>query len=128
MGTGSAGEYLAALRRAVPEQILEDLLATAHDLDGDEEAAVADLMADPRLGPVARNVIVLWYCGTWHRLDGGWLSTYGGADVDTHVVSASAYLSGLQWTVAQAHAPGGNMQGFAAWSRRPDAPSDRRAP
>ncbi len=119
MGTGSAEEYLQTLRRAVPEDLVEDLLATAHDLDGHEDAVTVELLADPRLGPVAKNIIVLWYCGTWHQLNDDWRQTYGADPVDTHVVSANAYLSGLQWTVARAHAPGGNMQGFAAWADRP---------
>jgi hypothetical protein len=119
MGTGSAEHYLQTLHRAVPEQVLDDLLATAHDPTADD-AVTAGLLADPRLGPVARNIILLWYCGTWQQLDDSWRREYDGQEVEAHVVSANAYLSGLQWTVARAHAPGGNMQGFAAWSRRPE--------
>lgn len=124
VGTGSAHEYLLTLKQAVPDQAIDDLLASAGQADA--ESSTANLLADPCLGPVARNLIVLWYCGTWQELDAEWRQTYNAPAVETHVVSANAYLSGLQWTVAEAHAPGGNAQGFGAWATRPESLTERQ--
>ena len=59
LGTGMAEEYLRAVEEAVPAPVLEELLAA-----GD----AVTILEDAKLGPVARNVILLWYCGTWTAL------------------------------------------------------------
>jgi hypothetical protein len=63
------------------------------------------VLADPTLGPVARDLIVLWYCGSWRG----------------EVVSPEAYVAGLQWVAAGAHPIGARPQGFGAWSLSPEA-------
>ncbi|MCA9543419.1 MAG: hypothetical protein KC613_03485, partial [Myxococcales bacterium] len=51
------------------------------------------------------------------QLPGGWRAAHGALAGDTtHVVSAGAYLAGLQWKAARAHAPGGDPTGFGSWA------------
>jgi hypothetical protein len=86
--------------------------------DAEREAAVrSTILADDKLGPVAQNLIRMWYCGTWTALPAAWRSTYGASPLDTnHVVSAEAYQAGLQWAAAGAHPAGARQQGYGAWA------------
>ncbi|MGO9961665.1 MAG: hypothetical protein ACLP50_37785 [Solirubrobacteraceae bacterium] len=125
LGTGMIGEYLRALDAVLPAGLVDELLAAFRRLpeDADREAAVAsEILADPKLGPVAQNVILLWYCGTWRALPDAWRAAYGRSPLDTdRVVSAQAYQAGLQWVVAGAHPAGARQQGFGAWAVAPGA-------
>jgi hypothetical protein len=110
--TGVTDRLLAAIDGCLPAGVLDRLLA----FDGPDEA----LLADPDLGPVARNLVVAWYCGTWTELPGGWRATHGAAAGDTnHVLFPEAYLAGLQWVVAGAHPPGAGEQGYGSWAVPP---------
>ena len=123
LGTGVLEEYLRTVEDVLPAGILDDLLAAYDRLpEGDrEEAAAPAIFGDPKLGPVARNVIMLWYCGSWTPLPDDWRSVHGTSPLDTHrVVSAASYLAGLQWVVAGAHPVGGRQQGYGAWAVPPE--------
>ncbi len=112
LGTGMTAEYLAALDADVGAPLVDELL-DAEDLDA--------LLADAKLGPVAKNLILLWYCGTWTALPDDWRAVYGTSPLDTtRVESAEAYQAGLQWVVAGAHPAGARQQGFGAWSIAPE--------
>jgi hypothetical protein len=89
--------------------------------DAREAAVSSAILEDPKLGPVARNVIVAWYCGTWAALPDGWREAYGTSPLDTdRVLSAEAYQAGLQWVAAGAHPAGALQQGYGAWSAAPE--------
>jgi hypothetical protein len=147
LGTGMVGSYLHAIDAALPEGVLDELLdafghlpsavadgagvgaeagadAEAQNAREAREAAVSSaVLADPKLGPVARNLIVAWYCGTWTALPDGWRAAYGTSPLDTNrVLSAEAYQAGLQWVAAGAHPAGALQQGYGAWSAEPEAP------
>ncbi len=122
-GTGMAGAYLRALDEVLPAGVLDELLAALGRVPAgaDDEAAAAAILADPKLGPVARNIIIMWYCGTWTQLPQEWRTAYGTSPLDsTRVISAEAYQSGLQWVAAGAHPAGARPQGFGAWSLPPE--------
>jgi hypothetical protein len=128
-GTGLTTAYLRVIDSALPGGVLDDLLgmfgrvlAGSRSSDADLAANVASVILDDlRLGPVARNVILLWYCGTWHALSDAWHGAYGAPRRDTAgVVPAQAYKGGLQWAVAGAHPAGARQQGFGAWSAPPE--------
>ena len=123
LGTGAAEDYLRTVRAVVPPAVLDGLFAAIANIPADEahDGEIAtSIMADPTFAPVAKNIIVLWYCGTWQQMPDDWRAAHQSVPADTtHVVSANAYLSGLQWTVVGAHPPGGAMQGFGAWSLPP---------
>jgi hypothetical protein len=124
LGTGLAGSYLRAVDAVLPEGVLDELLDAFARLPAgaDRESAVESAMlADPKLGPVARNIILMWYRGTWTALPDEWRSAYGTSPLDTdHVISAEAYQAGLQWVAAGAHPAGARQQGFGAWAAPPD--------
>jgi hypothetical protein len=139
VGTGLTRSYLRAVDAALPAGVLDDLLRTfgrvlaqSASSGDDVEAYVASaILDDPMLGPVARNIILLWYCGTWTALSEDWHAAYGASHRDaTHVVSAQAYQGGLQWTAAGAHPAGAGPQGFGAWSAPPEGlvPPQRPVP
>jgi hypothetical protein len=122
-GTGMAEDYLSTLGDVLPAGALDELLA-AHDRVAaapDPAAAVAsEILGDPKLGPLARNVILLWYCGAWTELPDDWRAAYGASPLDgNRVVSGAAYESGLQWIVAGAHPAGARQQGYGAWAAPP---------
>jgi hypothetical protein len=127
LGTGLAGSYLRVADDILPPGVLDELLAACARLPAglDREAAVGTtILANPKLGPVARNLIVMWYRGTWTRLPDEWRAAYGASPSDTdHVVSAEAYRSGLQWVAAGAHPAGTLQQGYGAWASPPLIPT-----
>jgi hypothetical protein len=119
-GTGMADSYLRAIDAVLPEGVLDELLDAFGRLPegaGLEAAVRSEILGDPKLGPVARNVILMWYCGAWMALPDTWRSAYGVSPLDTdHVVSAEAYQAGLQWDAAGAHPAGARQQGYGAWA------------
>jgi hypothetical protein len=124
LGTGMTDSYLQTLEDVLPEDVLTDLLRAYEALpaDGGREAAVAsDILGDRRLGPVAQNLILLWYCGAWTALPDDWRAAHGSSPLDAdRVISPEAYVAGLQWVAAGAHAIGARQQGFGAWALAPE--------
>jgi hypothetical protein len=135
LGTGMVSSYLRAIDAALPEGVLDELLDAfgrlppgagadreAREAREAHEAAVSQaILDDPKLGPVARNLIVVWYCGTWTALPDAWREAYGTSPLDTdRVLSAEAYQAGLQWVAAGAHPAGALQQGYGAWSAAPE--------
>lgn len=127
-GTGQAGAYLATLEDAVDADTVADLLATFGQVrataGGNGPALERDLrrelMSDATFGPLARNVIKLWYVGTWHALPAAWRDAHGMAAADhTHVVSATAYTEGLLWPAVGANPPGAKPFGYGMWAAPP---------
>jgi hypothetical protein len=123
LGTGVLEEYLRTVEEVLPDGILDELLAAGDRSPGeDPEAPASELLDDPKLGPVARSVILLWYTGAWTPLPEDWRSAHGASPLDTHrVVSPASYLAGLQWVVAGAHPAGARQQGYGAWATPPEA-------
>jgi hypothetical protein len=96
IGTGMAEEYLRTIQEDLPVGVVDDLLGGPADVEA--------VLADSTLGPVARDLIVLWYCGSWRG----------------EVLSPDAYVAGLQWVAAGAHPIGAKQQGFGAWALPPE--------
>jgi hypothetical protein len=121
-GTEVAEDYLATLRAVLPADVLNDLLGAFVRLpaEGREKVAATTILGDPKLGPVAKNLILLWYTGVWNQLPDIWRRANGASEKDvTHLVSGAAYRAGLQWVAAGAHPPGAAHQGFGSWSLEP---------
>lgn len=124
-GTGVAHDYFATLRRIVrvpTRELLEAWRAIeqAPPPGGLEEAVRTRIMEDPRLGPVARNVITMWYTGLWVPLPRAWHDAWGTPPEDeNHVVSALAYQESLVWRAAGTHPMGARQPGYGTWALPP---------
>ncbi|WP_410592746.1 hypothetical protein [Amycolatopsis sp. lyj-23] len=145
LGTGLARQYLAKVRDACGAEVVTALLA-AHraartDAAGNGDQAVLDrtvldrtvldrtvldralrhrIFSDDRLGPVARNVIKLWYAGMWFGLPPEWIDCYGAHPAaGTSTVTAASYQEGLLWRAIGANPPGAKAPGYGAWAEPP---------
>ncbi len=130
-GTGQAEAYLATLTRIVGDAIADELL-DAYDrvvrAAQSNPSAKPDLLrriifGDAKLGPIARNVIKLWFAGAWYELPKAWHETFGARDGDHEfMVSPDAYIESLIWTTIGAHPPGAKAPGYDSWSGPPEIP------
>ena len=128
LGTGQADAYLTTTRGAVGDDVLGELLTTFASVVGDaadDERAFdrglrARVLSDDKLGPIARNVIKMWFVGTWYQLPQEWRDLYAGRRPDaTHVVSPASYTEGLLWPTIGANPPGAKGQGYGSWAAPP---------
>ncbi len=79
-----------------------------------------DILADPTIGPLARNLIVLWYLGQWNQLPADWRDAWGANAMDqTCIISPEAYVQGLVWPAIHTHPPGAKMPGYGSWALPP---------
>jgi hypothetical protein len=118
-------EYFAIISRNAGADF-QELLATYQEqrrpfvdgnnallLDKKAELAKQVLSAEPALVALARNIMLLWYLGTWapSSQDPG----------NRRVVSSKAYTQGWVWQVAQAHPMGFSKLVFGYWQTPPVA-------
>jgi hypothetical protein len=144
-GTGLAESYLATVEECVGPQLLEALLdtydAAVAAADGGGTASIPggtppqppavladllrrDLFSDLRLGPVARNLVKMWYVGVWYELPRAWTEAYGAQQQNvTFTVSAGAYTEGLLWPAIGANPPGAKAPGYGSWAQPPRIPA-----
>jgi hypothetical protein len=135
-GTGQAPDYLSAVTEVVGEAVVDELL-DAHERARAElrqdEAELDDLLrreilSDEKLGPVARNVIKLWYVGIWYELPRAWTEAFGALEKDlTFTVSPAAYTEGLLWPAIGANPPGAKAPGYGSWVGPPRIPGNGTA-
>ena len=111
LGTGVADLYRETTIKQAGEESADQLLAawqTVKDSPDSVETALRnEILSQPHLGPIARNIIKLWYLGQW-------------GDDANKTVSSEAYQQGLVWIAINAHTQGANQQGFGTWSFAPD--------
>jgi hypothetical protein len=141
LGTGLARPYLAKVRAACGDENVAALLdahrAARADAAGDagdagsldgilldrvllDRALRHRIFGDDRLGPVARNVIKLWYAGMWYALPPEWTDRYGArAEGETSTVTAASYQEGLLWRAIGANPPGAKAPGYGSWAQPP---------
>jgi len=113
IGSREAGKLLGASSRVHHEYARKDRDA----LDRAFREAILD---DDRYGPVARNVVKMWYLGTWSQLPRAWRDAYGATSLDTdRVISATAYRESLVWIAGHTHPMGAKAPGHGSWSVPP---------
>jgi hypothetical protein len=125
--TGMAIEYWNTLVRIVGITIAGEFLsafASAFEQAQDDpqlpDTLDQQILQDPKFGPLARNVISLWYLGQWNALPRTWADAYGGSPADTtQVVSSQAYIQGLVWGAFGGHPQGAKPTGFGSWAEPP---------
>lgn len=127
-GTGMVRTYYATLSSIVGESLTARLLsawaAARHNAAGDpgvlEAGILNGILADPALGPLARNLITLWYMGQWNQLPADWRNQYGAnARDETFIVSPDAYVQGLVWDAIHSHPQGAKQPGYGSWALPP---------
>lgn len=132
-GTGQAAPYLSTATEIVGEATVRALLAAFRRITdqarGDEGAIERrirrDILSDGKLGPVARNLIKLWYVGTWYALPVEWREAYAAGGLDrTFVVSPDAYTEGLLWPAVGANPSGAKPLGYGMWAMAPRIEKD----
>jgi hypothetical protein len=131
-GTGQAEAYLKTVDDVVGAVLLNELLAAYGEVlcaaEGQRRSVRNALLrrqvfGSEKLGPVARNIVKLWYVGVWYELPTAWTEAYGPAPKDvTFVVSPSAYVEGLLWTAIGAHPAGAKAPGYGSWASPPRIP------
>lgn len=129
-GTGQASLYFETVVEQIGEEILGELLQTFNELvqSAEKEYKPAiftegldyKIMASGKLGPVARNIIKLWYIATWDSLPSQWQNWYATSeDNSPFIPSPQAYPEGLVWRAVGVNPPGAKPQGYGTWSDPP---------
>ena len=131
-GTGQADEYYATVADVAGAAVLDALLdawARAQEEadrgDDLDDVLRRDVFDDAQLGPIARNVIKLWYVGMWYELPKEWSDAYGARERDvTFTVSPTAYTEALLWPAMGTNPPGAKAPGYGSWTGPPRFPED----
>ncbi len=138
VGTGRVEEYLRVVTNVVGTDLLKNLikavdaLIKAADPSPPDSDSVKAILEDPALGPLARNIIKLWFLGVWYQFESeDWhTDNCQGDNLETHVVSGQAYVEGLVWNDMGTHPQAAKQPGWATWSWEPlvgGSPSDEAA-
>jgi hypothetical protein len=84
------------------------------------------ILDDQHCGPVARNLLILWYLGQWDPLPSWWYAEYGHQpppeSLPCIIFKPECYTEGLVWPAAGAHPPGAKPFGYAVWTQPPVEP------
>lgn len=136
-GTGLVESHFTEVRELVGERIFGRLLINWNKVRSESrnqkelEAGIEKEIFGPRwgglLGPIALNIVRLWYLGNWFQMPREWRHKYGaGANDQTRVVSADAYREGLVWDAICAHPTAAKQPGFGSWAFPPEDPYPRK--
>jgi len=125
--TGMVEPYYDEVIRVIGARDVGALLAVVDGLDAEsgsetelETRLRTTILDDERYGPVARNIIAMWYLGSWAQLPREWRERNGAMSADfDRVVSAKAYREGLVWAAAGTHPMGAKQPGYASWAAPP---------
>lgn len=132
LGTGQAELYYSTAVGSAGKCVISEFLKVFRQVESDaggdsgklDKGLRSAILSDEKLGPVARNLIKLWYIGTWYQLPGAWHERFGLAGDDkTFIPSPSSYVEGLLWTAIGAHPPGAKAPGYGTWTEPPVIPS-----
>jgi hypothetical protein len=125
-GTGVGQAYFEAVNKIVGDEIFAELLTTFRDVeqqaDGEEDKLEREMrnriLSNPKLGPIARSIIKMWYLGNWSQLPQEWYDKYSkpSQTVADYVISAQSYVEGLVWKAMGSHPMGAKWPGFGTWS------------
>ncbi len=124
-GTGLSEDYLHASVHVAGQSIVEELLALHSEIvrsfpDSRDIEIRRQILGDEKLGPIARNVIKMWYIGIWEALPLEWVERYGPTiDNAGFMVSGRAYREGLLWLAIGANPPGAKAPGYGSWALPP---------
>lgn len=121
--TGMARDYFDELALVIGEPLTIGFIG--------ESSSLQNLMSHEVFGPIALNVIRMWYLGQWTQLSDDWrvklkkrsqLERDGYDEFnrdESRVISAQAYREGLVWSAIGTHPAGAKQPGFATWGAPP---------
>lgn len=119
-GTDQVNSYYNAVEKVIGREIFAELLETFHDLENQARGMRTEILGSEKLGPIARNIIKLWYVATWYQLPQSWREKFGVKENDvTFVVSPQAYPEGLLWPAIGVNPPAAKAPGYGTWSNPP---------
>ena len=114
-GTGQVDLYFETIWGVIGGEMFKELLQTF-----DKHKDVEKILASPKLGVIARNIIKLWYIATWEELPPVWREQFGTTLNDsTFIASPQAYPEGLVWRAIGVNPPGAKAPGYGTWSEPP---------
>ncbi len=137
-GTGVGETYLEVLSTLIPATITHQLqdafLNLSHDCDDTlNEQIRIHILSNEKLGPVARNIIKMWYLSIWYPMPQDWTSNYseptqtpGKYEDVEFIISEDAYIQGFAWDALKSHPMGAKQPGWATWSFAPEDISHHR--
>lgn len=125
-GTDLAETYISKINLEIGKTHFEAFLNTwnkIYDYETDIENKIrAKLWTNELFGPIARNIIKMWYVGNWEAMPADWMAKFENQEMEKskkHVVSEQAYREGLIWESIGTHPPGAKPPGFGSWSLPP---------
>ena len=127
-GTGQVSLYFSTILDIVGEATFFELLQTFGEFEAKakgDDAVLAErlrheIFSSDKFGPISRNIIKLWYVGTWYQLPYAWRDAFGAYEKDTtFVVSPVAFTEGLLWPAIGVNPPAAKAQGYGTWGQKP---------
>lgn len=130
-GTGQLSLYFDTIRDIIGEDMFWEVLQTFDQLhlpekDSDNYESILNdelrskILGSQKLGPIARNIIKLWYMSTWYPLPQEWRDVFGVREKDIlFIPSPQAYPEGLLWPTIGVNPPGAKGPGYGTWSEPP---------
>lgn len=117
-GTGYAKSYFETVESIAPD-VFHRLLDTFAALPTPSALRPA-ILNQPEYGPVAHNIIKLWYTATWYELPPAWRANFGALPNDRTFVSYPyAYAESLLGPAVGAHPAGAKPTGYQSWTLPP---------
>lgn len=118
-GTGYADAYFSVVAKMAGAELVDRLLTTYHQLPAGppevrDRALRADILVDDELGPLARNVIKLWYTSIWFEMPPD-----PARKNERFIPFTYAYPEGLLGPAVGAHVQGAKAPGYGSWAERP---------
>ncbi|MBL4704595.1 MAG: hypothetical protein JKY54_08745 [Flavobacteriales bacterium] len=125
-GTGLNELLFNTIQKTLATGILNELLELFDDLchKHEQQSAFKDevrkqIFESEKYGPLARNIIQVWYTGTWYQMADDWIKYYGSTNNVDFIVSAESYVNGLVWPAIGSHPMGAKQEGFGTWAFKP---------
>jgi hypothetical protein len=111
LGTGMLQTYFNVMMNKNNMAVVVAFLAEAESIlkkNKDNAGALKNdilnnLMPDNLYSGLAKNIITMWYMGSWLN----------------DIITPQSYVQGMVWGVADAHPPGAKQPGYASWAIAP---------
>lgn len=125
--TGMTDAYWSAVVDMAGEAISGDFMSTCADVITTTQTPTdlpgrieEQILKHAIHGPLARNIILMWYLGQWNALPREWCDAYGSRiDDRNRMISAQAYRESLVWQAFGGHPRGAKPTGWGSWSEPP---------